>query len=109
MFYIEHQRVEPLGELLAHDAGRDERNRWHGAGNIAQGVELAIGGDEIGGGAADDAADVAADLLKLGRTEIRAEPGNGLKFVERAAGGPEAAAGDHWHLQIATRQQRGEG
>ena len=108
MLHVEHERVESLGQLLAHDAGRDERDRWHGAGDVAQGVELAIGRHEVGGGAADHAADIAADLLKLGRAEIRAKAGDGFELVERAAGRAEAAAGDHRHLQVAAGQQRRE-
>ena len=40
--------------------------------------------------------------------EIGAEAGDRFELVERAAGGAEAAAGDHRHLQIAAGQERRE-
>src|SRR5215510_3334515 len=99
MLHVENQRIEPLGELLAHDAGRDERDRWDSSRDIAQRVELAVGRDEVGRSAADHAAYVAADLLEFRCAEVGAEAGDGLELVERTTGGAEAAAGDHWHLQ----------
>ena len=65
-------------------------------------------GTRSAGRAADDAADVAADLLELGRAQIRAKAGDRFELVERAAGRAEAAAGDHRHLQVAAGQQRRE-
>ena len=44
-FHIEHQPIETFRELLAHDAGDDERLRRHRAGHIAQRVEFLVGRD----------------------------------------------------------------
>ena len=41
--HVKHESSEPLRELLAHDARRNERNRLHGAGRIAQRVHLPVG------------------------------------------------------------------
>ena len=47
--HVEHQPIEILRELLAHDARHDERLGRDGAGHIAQGVEFSVGGADIGG------------------------------------------------------------
>ena len=47
-FDVEHEGVEILGELLAHDAGGDEEGGLDGAGVVAEGVEDAVGGDDFG-------------------------------------------------------------
>ena len=74
--------------------------------DVAQGVQLAIGGHQIGRGAGDDAADFLDDLANFFLVQIRAEAGNRFELVERAAGRAQAAAGDHRHFQPATGQQR---
>ena len=48
-FDVEHQGVDALGQLLRHDRGRDQRNRFHRGGHVAQRVELAVGGRELVG------------------------------------------------------------
>ena len=40
---VQHQRVHALGQLLRHDGRRDQRNRFHRGGDVAQRVELAVG------------------------------------------------------------------
>src|SRR4029079_15022962 len=47
-FHVEHKAIETLGQFLAHDAGDDERLRWHRAGDIAQRVELLVRRADIG-------------------------------------------------------------
>jgi len=44
---VEDEGVEGLGEFFAHDAGSDEEGRLDGAGVVAEGVEDAIGGDQV--------------------------------------------------------------
>ena len=68
---VHHQRVEPLGELLGEDRGDDQRDRLDGAGGVAQRVEAAVGGRELGGLADDRAARARATTarrrVELGR------------------------------------------
>ena len=40
---VEHERVDPLGDLLAHDRGADEGNALDRAGDVAQRVQLLVG------------------------------------------------------------------
>ena len=39
--HVEHQAVDPLGQLLRHDRGRDQRDRLDGRRRVAEGVERA--------------------------------------------------------------------
>ena len=56
---VEHERVEALGELLGQDRGDDQRDRLDRAGGVADGVQAAVGGREVGGLADDRAARLA--------------------------------------------------
>ena len=94
---VHHQPVEPLGELLGEDRGDDQRDRLDGAGGVAQRVEAAVGGGEVGGLADDRAAglgDGRAQPVELGRGGVA---GDRVELVERAAGvararGPRSSA-----------------
>ncbi len=57
---VEHQRVEALGQLLGQDRGHDQRDRLDRAGGVADGVQAAVGGREVGGLADDRAAGLGA-------------------------------------------------
>ena len=48
-FDVEDEGVEVFGEFFAHDAGGDEVWGFDGAGVVAEGVEDAVGGDELRG------------------------------------------------------------
>ena len=56
---VHHQRVEPGGELLGQDRGDDQRDRLDRAGGVADRVQAAVGGGEVGGLADDRAARLA--------------------------------------------------
>ena len=56
---VHHERVEPGGELLGQDRGDDQRDRLDGAGGVADRVQAAVGGGEVGGLADDRAAGLA--------------------------------------------------
>ena len=56
---VQHERAGALGDLLAHDRARDERDRLDGAGDVAQGVELLVGRGQVVARRADHRADVA--------------------------------------------------
>ena len=45
--HVEHQRAGALGELLAHDRAGDQRQRLGRGGDIAQRVDLAVGGRQL--------------------------------------------------------------
>ena len=45
--HVEHEGVDALRHLLAHDRGGDERPALHGGGHVAQRVELAVGGRDL--------------------------------------------------------------
>ena len=48
-FNVEHQCVNPFGQLLAHDGGADEADVFDGGSRIAQGVDFFVGGSDFGG------------------------------------------------------------
>ena len=57
---VEHERVEARGELLGQDRGDDQRDRLDRAGGVADRVQAAVGGREVGGLADDRAAGLGA-------------------------------------------------
>ena len=90
--------------MLAQMSG----NRFDRGGDVAQRVELAVGGNELGGLADHGHAD-AAELRGIGgEREVDAETRDGLKFVEGAAGVAETAAAHHGHGHAAGGDERGE-
>ncbi len=74
---VEHERAGALGDLLAHDGGGDERHARHGARDVAQRIQLLVGGREPRAGCADDRADVLElrEHLLVGQRR-RAIPGS---------------------------------
>ena len=65
--HVEDEGVDPLRHLLAHDRGGDEGQALHGGGDVAQRVELAVGGGDLRGLADEAEAAVAEDRAQLGR------------------------------------------
>ena len=57
----------PGRELLRQDRGGDQRNRFDRRGDVADGVEAAVGRREVGGLADDGAAGLAHDLAEAAR------------------------------------------
>ncbi len=92
---VEDEGFEIFGEFFAHDAGADEEWGLDGAGVVAEGVEDAVGGDEVRGLADHGCAAFFEGKEELIECELRVEAGDGLELVECAAGVAEAAAGDH--------------
>ncbi len=106
--HVEHEAVEILRELLAHDARGDERNRLDGRGGVAQRVHLLVGGRDLGR-LADHRAAVLLDLcFRLGEREVGAEAGDRLELVERSTGVAERATGHHRHRDAERRDERRE-
>ena len=106
--HVEHQRAEPGGELLRQDRGGDEVDRLHRRGDVADGVEAAVGGGDVVGLADDGAADLAHHAGEGLGVGLGGVAGDGVELVERAAGMAEAAAGDHRHVGAAGGERRGE-
>ena len=50
-FHVEHEPIEILRQLLAHDARDDQRLRRHRAGDVAQGVEFLVRRADVGASA----------------------------------------------------------
>ena len=90
--HVEDDRVGAAGDLLRHDARRDQRHDVDRRGHVAQRVELLVGGDEVGGLADDREPDLAHLLDEGVDRELDVEARDRLELVERAARVPEAAA-----------------
>ena len=97
-----------LGDLLRHDARRDQRDRLDGAGGVAERVEPLVGGGQVAAGRADRRAHVGQLRPQRRRVEVRPPAGDRLQLVERAAGVAEAAAGELRHRDAERRDERRE-
>ena len=64
---VHDQRLQAAGELLGQDRGGDQRDALDRRGDVADGVEAAVGGREIVGLADDGAASLADDLAQTVR------------------------------------------
>ncbi len=105
---VEHERVDPLGDLLAHDRRRDEGDALDGGRDVAERVQPFVGRCDLGGLADQAAADLGQHPLELAEEERCAKPGNRLELVERAARVAERAPGHHRHDHAARRRERGQ-
>ena len=56
--HVEQDQVGVHGELLRHHARGDQRDRRHGRGGVAQGVQLPVGRDEVRDCGGDGAPDI---------------------------------------------------
>src|SRR5690606_4734396 len=84
-------------QLLAHDAGRDERDRLDRAGHVAQCVEAAIEWCDLRRCGDECAADALHLRAVLVEPEFHAEARDRLELVDGATGMPETAAAHHRH------------
>jgi hypothetical protein len=97
---VEDEAAGTAGELLAHDAARDQRQRRDRAGGVAERVQQAVGRGEVLRLAGDGDADVTHLRRNAAFVERGAEAGDRLELVDRPAGVPEAAPR---HLRHARR------
>ena len=98
-----------LGDLLAHDRGGDERDRLDGAGHVAQGVELAVGGRQARTRRRRSTAPTSSSWASISVVGEAGTPaGDRLELVEGAAGVPEPAARQLRHGDAAGRHERRE-
>ena len=73
-FHVQHQPVDALGQLLAHDRGANQVGAFDRAGNVAQRIELAVGRSDFGRLADHGAAARAQHFAKA--VERRGPPGS---------------------------------
>ena len=90
--HVEHDRVRAAGDLLRHDARRDQRVVVDGRGHVAQRVELLVGRHEVGARADDRHPRLAHLRDELVGRELDPEARDRLELVERAACVAEPAA-----------------
>lgn len=66
---VEHQCTRTLSQLLAHNRTGDQRQRFDGAGNVAQRIQLGIGWRQLAGGGPPDVVELtlrlAGEMLEL--------------------------------------------
>ena len=104
--HVEHEPRQPFRELLAHDARRDEGDRFDGPRRVAQRVHLLVGGRDLVGLADQRAAELLDLGARLRERERRLEAGNRLELVECAPRVSETAARHHRHGHAERRHQR---
>jgi len=107
-FDVEHERIDALGELLAHDRGANEADVFNGGGDVTQGVDFLVSGGDFGSLADETEAALFEDAAEIGEREGSVKAGNGFKFVQGAAGVAEAAAADHGDGESSRGDDRGE-
>jgi hypothetical protein len=105
---VEDEALDALGQLLRHDAGRDERDAVHRGGDVAQGVKCAVCRGQALGLAHHAEAHVEHAASKFSVRECGAQAGDALELVQRAAGVAQAAARYHGHLHAHGGHQRGQ-
>ena len=106
--HVEHQRLGALGDLLRHDRAGDQRDRLDRAGDVTEGVELAVRGREVGAGGVDDRAGGGRGSAAPRRAQRRSPAGDRLHLVERAAGVAQASAGGLGHRGAARGDERAQ-
>jgi len=105
--HIEHQRVKALRHLLRHDGRGDERNRFHRSRDVAQRIEALVGGSDFIRLPHERETHLRQLRAELIQRKIGAETGNRLELVQRTAGVPQTAAGNHRHHDARGRRDRG--
>ena len=103
---VEHERARAGGDLLRHDARRDERDLVDRRRHIAQRVELLVGRNEVRALSRHSDADRARLLDELVGRQLDAEAGNRLELVERPARVAEPAAAHLPERHAARRDDR---
>ncbi len=107
--HVEHDRVRAGGDLLRHDAGRDQRHAVDGRGHVAQPIQLLVRGHEVRGLPDDCDPDVAYLRDELFSGQLDAKARYRLELVERAAGVTEPAAAHLPERDAARGDDRADG
>ncbi len=71
--HVEHQRVDPLGQFLAHDGSADQRGAFHRPGHVAQRIDFLVGGSDFGRLPDQGAPAGFQDAPKFGERQIDVE------------------------------------
>ena len=107
---IEHEPGDSLRELLAQDVRRDQRERGHRAGRVAQVVEPAVEGRDLRRLPGDHAAHVPQHDDRAVQGEVGPEAEDRFQLVERAPGVPPQAPGPpSWGPRGPARPRAGPG
>ena len=107
-FHVQHERVQIFRQFFGKNGRDDERDAGHGAGHVAERVKFFVRRNHAVGLAADDTTDVLDLLNDFPGGQQGFEAGNGIEFIECAAGDAEAAPGNHRHAKTQAREQRRE-
>jgi hypothetical protein len=104
--HVQHQALQPGGQLLGQDAGGDQRHRFDRGRHVANGVQPPVGRRQVGRRADDGAAAVAQRVAQPGITGVDGVARQRLQLVQRAAGVAQATPADHRHPGAAGGQHR---
>jgi hypothetical protein len=105
-FDVQHDRARTGRQLFTHNRGGDQRNGVDRCGDVAQRIQLFIGGSKIGG-LTDDAKSASCYLCgKLVGGERGSVAGEGLQLIDRAARVTESASAHLCDLAAECRGNR---
>src|SRR5205814_8960746 len=99
-FHVEHQAIEIFRQLLAHDAGHDQRLGRHRARDVAQSIELLIGGTNVVRLSDHENADALQLRERPTFVDVNVEPGDAFEFIECATSDGETAARNPWEPDL---------
>src|SRR5208337_4984661 len=99
--HVEHERVGAFRQFLAHDRSADKVRALDGAGDVAQGVQLAVRRSDFLGLANHRASAGFENAMELGDRQTYAKSGDGFELVECASGVAESAAANHGNIEAA--------
>ena len=105
---VEDQRLEPGSKFLGEDRRGDQRHAVDRRGDVADGVQAAIRRRDPLARADDRHAGVADHAAQPRGVRLHRVARYRLELVERTAGMPEAAAGDHRYEASAGSEHRPE-
>src|SRR6266849_7617351 len=100
-FYIQDQRVNALGEFLAHNGSADQADVLNRRSHITKRIDFLVRRRDFRGLPDQAHAAFAEHAAAFFEREIDVESGNGFQFVERSAGVAEPAPADHRYGQTA--------
>ena len=107
--HIEHERVDPFRQLLAHDRSANQYGLSTVAGNVAQRINFFIRRRDLAPSARSIAQPHSRSTARNSSSErLTSKSGNRFQLVERAAGVAEPAAADHRHVKPGRRDDRRE-
>ena len=107
--HVEHEPVDPLGELLREDRRHDERDALDGRRHVAERVDALVGGGDLA--RLPDHARAHARRRSAAKRSAEMsvrKPGDRLELVERPARVAEPAAAHHGHRHAARGDERRE-